>query len=77
MFLHSCADGEDVGVEDDVTGVKPNLVDQKVVGASADLDLSLCVCGLEGRGTLQPPRPIIVSIPFLPLTWDGQASCVL
>ena len=61
MFLHSCADGEDVGVEDDVTGFEPNLVDQKVVGPSADLDLTLCVCGLEGRRAFTIPRPIIAT----------------
>lgn len=47
MFLHARADGEDVGVEDDVVGIEPYLVDQQLVGSSADLHFTLCVCGLE------------------------------
>lgn len=47
MFLHACADGEDVGVKDDVVGVKPYFTDQQLVGSSADLHFTLCICGLE------------------------------
>ena len=61
VLLDTRGDGEDVGVEDDVTGFEPNLVDQKVVGPSADLVLTLCVCGLEGRRAFTIPRPIIAT----------------
>lgn len=47
VFLHACANGEDVGVKDDVVAVKPHLVDQQLVGSSANCHLALCICGLE------------------------------
>lgn len=47
MFLHACANSEDVGVKDDVIGVKAHFVDQQLVGPSADLYFAVCMCGLE------------------------------
>lgn len=47
MFLHACADSEDVGVKDDVIGVKSYFVDQQLVSSSADLHFAVCICGLE------------------------------
>lgn len=41
VFLHAGADGEDVGVKDDVVGIKPNLVDQQIVCSGADLHLAI------------------------------------
>lgn len=49
VFLHACTDGEDVGVKDDVAGVKSHLADQQLVGPSADLDFTVCICGLKKR----------------------------
>ncbi len=46
VFLDAGGDGEDIGVEDDVLGREPHLVDQDAVGALADLDLALVGVGL-------------------------------
>lgn len=47
MFLHARSNGEDVGVKDDVIGVKPHFADQQLVSSSADFHFAVCICGLE------------------------------
>lgn len=47
MFLHACADSEDVGIKDDVIWVKAHFVDQQLISPSADLYFAVCICGLE------------------------------
>lgn len=48
VFLHSCANSEDVRVKDDVISLKSNRVDQKVVSSCTDVDLTICIRGLKG-----------------------------
>ncbi len=45
---HACADGEDVGVEDDVVGVEANG-EQEVIRASTDTDLAIYLRRLGDR----------------------------
>lgn len=46
VFLHARTNGEDVGVKDDVIGVKSHFADQQLVGSTADLNFAVCICGL-------------------------------
>ena len=46
VFLHARADGQDVGVKDDVVGVKAHLSYQEAIGSAADVDLALCLGSL-------------------------------
>ena len=46
VFLDTGGDREDVGVDDDVLGREPDLVDQEVIGAASDVDLALDGVGL-------------------------------
>ena len=46
VLFDAGGNGEDVGVEDDVFGRKPHLIDQDAVGAFADFDLALKGVGL-------------------------------
>ena len=46
-------DGEDVWVEDDVTGVEPDAVHQEVVGAHADAHLAVLVHGLSSNRNIR------------------------
>lgn len=47
MLLYASCYGEDVGVHDDVIGVKVQLVDEQVVGTSADLHFAFSGSSLE------------------------------
>lgn len=46
VLLHSCADGQDVGVKYDVIGVKAHLVDEEVIRPGTDLHLLIDICCL-------------------------------
>lgn len=46
VFLHPGPNGENVGIKDDVIGIKSHFVDEQRVGATADLDLAVGFCGL-------------------------------
>ena len=48
MFRDTGRDREDIGIEDDIFGREIRLVDQKPVGAGADLHLALDGVGLTG-----------------------------
>lgn len=60
VFLHACTDGEDVGVKDDVIGVKSHFADQQSVGPSADLHFTVCICGLERTAHLSADVGLIL-----------------
>lgn len=47
VFLHACSDREDVGIKDDVIGVKSHFRDQQLVRPGADLHFTLSICSLE------------------------------
>lgn len=47
VFLHAGTNGKDVGIKDDVIGIKSHFADQQIVGPSADLHFPVSVCGLE------------------------------
>lgn len=42
MFLYSSCHGEDVGIKDDVIGIKVEPLDKKIVGPTTNLNLVLC-----------------------------------
>ncbi len=46
VLLDAGRDGEDIGIEDDVFGRKPDLLGQELVGPGADLDFSRLGIGL-------------------------------
>ena len=48
VFVDPRADGEDVGIEDDVLWIEARLLDKDSVTAGADLDLALQTVGLAG-----------------------------
>ena len=48
VLCHASADCEDVGVEDDVLGVKAHLLHQDLEGPCADAHLVLCSGSLQG-----------------------------
>lgn len=52
VFLHACTNGQDVGVKDDVVWVESHLVDQQLVGTSANLHFALRICGLQRTARL-------------------------
>jgi hypothetical protein len=72
VLLDPCRHREDIGIEDDVVGIEPDFVDQRLVGALADLDLALggvgltvlvkrhhhdrCAISLAGAGVLEELR---------------------
>lgn len=51
VLVHACADGQDVGVKDDVIGVKARLIDQEVIGTRTDPHLLIRFCRLESQKT--------------------------
>lgn len=51
VLLHARANGEDVGVKDDVVGIEAYLTDQSMVGSGADLHFPLRLCCLWGAKT--------------------------
>lgn len=54
MFFHTCTNGEDVGIKDDVIGVKSHFADQQIVGSSADFHFTVSICGLEESKLISP-----------------------
>ena len=48
VLCHASADRQDVGVEDDVLGVKPHFLHQDLEGPCADAHLVLCSGSLKG-----------------------------
>lgn len=54
VFFHTCTNGEDVGVKDDVIGVKSHFADQQIVGSSADFHFTVSICGLEESKLVNP-----------------------
>lgn len=69
VFLHACTDGENVGVKDDVIGVKSYFADQQFVGPSADLHFTVCICGLERTAHLSAHVGLI--------SCNGMCVCLL
>ncbi len=67
VFVHAGADGEDVGVEDDVAGPEANLLGQDLVGAGGGLDLAVGGDGLAFlvEGHDDDGRPIALDEPSL------------
>ena len=68
VLFDAGGDREDVGIEDDVFGRKPDLVHENAIGARADLDLALLGVGLaalverhddDGRA-IEPAQPGMV-----------------
>ncbi len=62
VFFHARTNGEDVGVEDDVVGIKSHFANQQLVGPSADLHFMVCICGLRGQRTRQHIRVFFVCL---------------
>lgn len=50
MLVNACANGEDIGIEDDVVGFKSHFGQQQLIGSCADLHFTVSICRL-GDGT--------------------------